>query len=123
MKKVGLALAAAVVIATPALAAERTTEAFYAEATALKAKGAMALFSGRIGPLTKEGQTAGEVLRQQRLAAIQKGQKPTYCPPEGAKMKSDEMLAGLGRIPQAERARLPLSQGMLRVLQAKWPCR
>ena len=123
MKRLVIVLAGTVMVAAPALAAERTTEAFYAEVTALKAKGAMALFSGRIGPLTKEGQAAGEMLRQQRLAAIGRGEKPSYCPPEGGKMGSDEMVQGLGRIPRDERARLPLSQGMLRVLQAKWPCR
>lgn len=123
MKRLAIGVLAALAVAGPAQAGERTTEAFYAEASALRAKGPMALFSGRIKPLTQEGQAAGELLRQQRLAAIKRGEKPSYCPPEGGKMPSSEMIDGLARIPQQERARLPLSQGMLRVLQARWPCR
>lgn len=107
----------------PALAAERSTEAFYSDAQALKAKGPMALFSSKLKPLMKEGQAAGETLRQSRMAAIKRGEKPSYCPPEGGKMGQQEMLDGLGRIPVNERRTLPLSQGMLRVLQAKYPCR
>lgn len=122
MMRVAIGIVAALALAGTAQAAERTTEAFYAEATALKAKGPMALFSGRIKPLMAEGQAAGELLRQQRMAAIKRGEKPSYCPPDGAKMQSNEMMDGLGKLPQAERKALPLSQGMLRVLQAKWPC-
>ncbi|WP_296677060.1 hypothetical protein [Novosphingobium sp.] len=123
MKRLSLAVTVALTFASPALAAERTTEAFYADAAALKAKGAMALFSGKLRPLMQEGQATGEALRQQRQAAIKRGEKPTYCPPQNAKMGSEEMLSGLGAIPQNERRALPLSVGMLRVLQAKWPCR
>lgn len=104
-------------------AAERSTEAFYAEATALKASGIKALFSGRIGALRSEGQAAGAAAKATREAAMKRGQKPAYCPPPNATMADNEMLAGLARISKAERERLPLSLGMTRVLAAKWPCR
>lgn len=112
----------ALMFAGPAFA-ERTTEAFYADAMALKAKGPMALFSSKLKPLMAEGKAAGEAMRQQRLAAQKRGEKPAYCPPEGGTMGQQEMMDGLARIPQAERRSLPLSQGMARVLAAKYPCR
>lgn len=123
MRMVLTAAAVSLVLAAPAYAAERTTEAFYSDALALKAKGPMALFSGKLKPLMAEGKAAGEALRQQRLAALKRGEAPSYCPPEGGRMGQQDMLDGLGKIPADERRRLSLSQGILRVLQTRYPCR
>ena len=120
--KFSAALALAAATAGVAYATERSTEAFYAEATALKAQGIKALFSGRIGALRSEGQAAGAAAKAAREAAVRHGQKPAYCPPPNATMADGEMLTLLARIPKAERERLPLSQGMTRALAAKWPC-
>lgn len=106
-----------------AAAAERSTEAYYREALALQAKGPMALLSGRLRPMMAEGQAAGLAARDQRRAAVARGDKPAYCPPAKGAIQSEELLALLGRIPAEERARLPLSQGMARAFAVKWPCR
>lgn len=115
----GLLLMASIGVAH---AAERSTEAFLAEATSLKAQGFKALFSGRIGALRSEGQAAGAAAKAAREAAAKRGQKPAYCPPPNATMADNEMLDRLSRIPKAERERLPLSLGMTRALAGKWPC-
>lgn len=117
------ALAALALLVLAAAPAERSTEAFYRDALALKAKGAMALFAGNLRPLMAEGQAAGVAARDQRRAAVARGERPAYCPPQHGAINSEEMLTLLGRIPAEERARLPLSQGMARAFAAKWPCR
>ena len=114
-----LVLAATAVAATP----ERSTEAFYREAVALRDKGAMAIFSSRLKPVMQEGQAAGVSARDQRRAAVARGERPSYCPPAKGALDSDEMLGLLGRIPANERDRLPLSQGMARAFAMKWPCK
>jgi hypothetical protein len=114
-----LMLAATAGAATP----ERSTEAFYREAVALRGKGAMALFSSRLKPVMQEGQAAGVSARDQRRATVARGERPSYCPPAKGALDSDELLGLLGRIPAEERGRLPLSQGMARAFAMKWPCK
>ena len=77
-----LASAAAIVIAQPALAQSMNAEVFHQRAVALQKKGPLALFSrGEIRALMNEGKASGESARAARLAAIQAGKKPRYCPP------------------------------------------
>jgi len=114
-----LLLAATAGAATP----ERSTEAFYREAVALRDKGAMAIFSSRLKPVMQEGQAAGVNARDQRRAAVARGEHPNYCPPVKGALDSGELLGLLGRIPADERGRLPLSQGMARAFAMKWPCK
>ncbi|MBS0255371.1 MAG: hypothetical protein JSS36_09230 [Proteobacteria bacterium] len=83
----------------------------------------MALLTGRVGPMMKEAQSAGLSARDQRRAALAHGERATYCPPDKARINSEEMLRLLGQIPAAERSKLPLSQGMARAFALKWPCR
>jgi hypothetical protein len=100
-------------------------EVFHQRATALKKKGAMAIFSGgEVKALMNEGQAAGRRSREQRLTAIEAGGKPRYCPPEGpGRMDADEFMKRLSAIPQAERARIDMTEAMTRILSAKFPCK
>ena len=111
----------------PSAAAGQTmnAEVFHKRATALQKKGAMALFSrGEIKALMNEGQAAGRRSREQRLASIEAGAKPRYCPPEGpGKMDADEFIKRLSAIPQAERSRIDMTEAMTRILSVKFPCR
>lgn len=112
-------------MAVPAMAQTMNAETFSQRAQALKAKGAMAMFSpGEIKALTAEGQAAGQAARDQRLAAVKAGQKPRYCPPDGPqKMGSDEFMARLAAIPQAERQKIDMTEAMTRMLAVKFPCK
>ena len=100
-------------------------EEFHRRATALKKKGPMALFSrGEIKALMHEGQAAGTRSREQRLAAVKAGHKPRYCPPPGpGSMNSDEYMKRLSAIPQAQRARIDMTEATTRILAGKFPCR
>ena len=122
--KFGLASVLAVV-AAPAMAQTMNAEAFNQRIQALKAKGAMAIFSGgELKALTAEGQAAGKAAREQRLAAVKAGQKPRFCPPEGPqKMGSDEFMTRLAAIPQAERQKIDMTEAMTRMLAVKFPCK
>ena len=120
--KLGIALALALA-ATPALAQSMNAETFHQRATKLQKKGAMAIFSrGEIKALMKEGQAAAQRAREQRLATIKAGGKPRSCPPQGSRMGSDEFMQRLGAIPQAERARIDMTEATIRILASKYPC-
>lgn len=122
--KFGLALVLAVV-AAPAMAQTMNAEAFNQRIQALKAKGAMAIFSGgELKALTAEGQAAGKAARAQQVAAAKAGKTPRFCPPEGPqKMGSDEFMTRLAAIPQAERQKIDMTEAMTRMLAVKFPCK
>ena len=83
----------------------------------------MALFSGDLKVVMNEGKAAGGKAREARLAAIKAGQKPRYCPPQGAKgLGSDEYMKGLSALPAAERARIDMTEATTRILARRFPC-
>lgn len=112
-------------VAAPALAQQMNAEVFFQRATKLKAKGALAVFSaGEIKALMNEGQAAGLAARNQRLAAQKAGKPQRYCPPPGKQgMSSDEFMTAMGRIPQAERRRIDMTEATIRILERKFPCK
>jgi hypothetical protein len=116
---------AAAALCLPAIASSQSmnADAFYQRGVALTAKGMMAVFSGDLKMMMNEGKAAGAAARAQRLAAIQAGRKPRYCPPEGPQgMGSTEFLQRLGAIPQADRAKIDMTEAMTRILSVKFPC-
>ncbi len=122
-----LLTAAAVTLATaatPALAQNMNAETFHKRSTALMKKGPLALLSrGEIRALMEEGQKAGMKSREQRLATIKTGGKPRSCPPAGKQsMGSDEFMKRLSAIPQAERAKIDMTEAMTRISAQKFPC-
>ena len=111
-------------IGSAAGAQNMNAEVFHKRATALKKKGAMAIFSGgEIKVLTNEGKAAAAKARELRLATVKAGQKPRFCPPEGKhSLGSDEFMTRLEAIPPAERARIDMTEAMTRILIQKFPC-
>jgi hypothetical protein len=117
------ALVLGAVASAPALAQSMNAESFHQRAAKLQKKGAMAIFSrGEIKALMQEGQAAAKRAREQRLATIKAGGKPRSCPPEGSRMGSDEFMKRLAAIPQAERARIDMTEATVRILASKYPC-
>lgn len=123
MRKVML-FASLVTIPTLASAQNMNAEEFHKRATALKAKGALALFSGgEIKALVKEGQASGQAARDLRLAATKSGKPARYCPPAGAvSMDSDEFMKRLSAISQGDRQRIDMTEATTRILTGKFPC-
>jgi hypothetical protein len=116
--------AVALAVAQPALAQSMNAELFHQRAVALQKKGPLALLSrGEIKALMAEGKASGERARSQRLAAVQAGKTPRYCPPTDVRgMSSDEFMKRLAAIPQAERRRIDMGEAMNRILATKYPC-
>jgi len=115
---------AALLVAAPVAAQSMNAEAFYQRATALQAKGPLAIFSrGEITTLMNEVKAAAQKAREQRLATIRAGGKPRYCPPDSSSIGSSEFMQRLSTIPAAERARIDMTEATVRVLASKYQCR
>lgn len=115
---------AAIAWPTALLAApgDMSVAAFLSKADALKAKGAMALFSRDIGVLKAEGKAAGEAYRA-RLQSERAAGRPSSCPPQGAKVNSDEFLGFLRTYPAAVQPQVPMKQAIGDFFIRKYPCR
>ena len=117
---------AALLLLVPATASAQTMNAqqFHNRATALRAKGFVAIFSGgEIKALTAEAQAAGKRAAENRRAAVRSGQPPRFCPPQGSvSMDDKEFMARLSAIPAADRSRIDMTEAMTRMLAAKYPC-
>lgn len=122
---VSLRYASLLLLAVPAAASAQSMNAdtFYQKALVLKKKGPLALFSGDLKPLMREGQAAGKAASAGRKAALGAGRPPRYCPPvEVNRMGKSEFMDRLGRIPAAERRRIDMAEATNRLLAAKYPC-
>ena len=116
--------ALAVLVPATASAQSMSAETFFQKAQALQRKGMMAMFSSDVKTLMKEAKAAGETARAQRLAALKAQLKPRYCPPPGSqRIGSDEFMQRLGALPRAERLRIDMTEAMIRIMVAKFPCR
>ena len=97
---------------------------FLQRSEALKAKGALALFSGDLKVLKNEVVTAGGQLRAERVAAQKAGRTPAYCPPgKGAQLNSDQLLAILRAVPPQDRTRLHVKDALRAHFVRTYPCR
>ncbi len=117
------AVAAALLSAIPALAVpgDMSVATFLAKADALRAKGAMALFSSDYKALQTEGQAAGQAYRAQLTAERAMG-KPSSCPPKPAPVNSNSLLAHLRTYPAEQRGHIPMRAAMADLFIKTWPC-
>jgi len=114
-----LSLCAPVMAAAPGSA-----QNFLERANRLKAKGPLAFFDRDYGRLKAEATAVGKAIGDDRIAAERARRPILYCSPTArARLGSFEFIDGLNAIPPAERVRMSLKEGMLRVLQTKYPCR
>jgi len=123
MKRISLALIASLSLASPLMAApgDMNVAAFLARADALRAKGPMALFSSDFKLLKSEGEAAGEAYRS-RLNAERAAGRPSSCPPKGAKVSSEKLLAFLRTYPEANRPRTSMKQAIGDFFARNYPC-
>ena len=112
-------------LAAGAMAAPRVSaEDFHARASALKAKGPLALLEkDAIDTLVAQATASGEAARKRRADALKAGRRAPYCPPgDKVDIGGMEFLDRLSAIPQAERRRMSLDTATLRILAARYPC-
>lgn len=124
MKRAIPVLVASLLLASPlhAAAGEMSVASFLAKADALRAKGAMALFSSDYKALKQEGEAAGAHYRA-RLQAERTAGKPSSCAPKGTRPSSDQLLSFLRSYPDAARARIPMRDAMADYFIRNYPCR
>ena len=118
-------LALALSVAAPALAAPAgSAQNFLDRANRLKGKGPLAFFDADYNRLKAEATAVGKSIGDDRIAAEKAGRPILYCSPKPrAELGSFEFINGLEAIPAAQRQNMSLKDGMLRVLQKKYPCR
>jgi hypothetical protein len=124
-KSILLFLVLVLAIAAPAPAAPAgSAQNFLDRANRLKAKGPLAFFDADYKRLKAEATAVGKSIGNDRIAAEKEGRPILYCSPRPrAQLGSYEFIDGLEAIPAGERATMSLKQGMLRVLQKKYPCK
>ena len=126
MRRSILAAAALFACATAAHAApsDVNAQAYYADALALQKKGMRAMFDKRTRPMMAQLKDAGERTRAANLAASAAG-RPLYCVPAGTKrsMSAQQVIAMLGRVPEAERRSASLYEVWKRTMIREYPCR
>lgn len=112
-------------VATPSLADHPgNAQTFLERAERLKSKGPLAFFDDDYGRLKAEATAVGKAIGDDRIAAEKAGKPILYCSPQArAKLGSFEFIRGVEAIPAPERSRMTLKEAMIRVLQAKYPCR
>jgi hypothetical protein len=120
-----LLLVLALAVSAPAIAAPPgSAQNFLDRAHRLKSKGPLAFFDSDYGRLKAEATAVGKAIGDDRIAAQRAGKPILYCSPDArAQLGSFEFIDGLDAIPPAERAHMTLKDGMIRVLQQKYPCR
>ena len=126
MKRLLIAMALVFGLALPSalLAApgDMSVAVFLAKAEALQAKGPLAMFSSDLPLLKAEGKAGGEAYRA-RLKQERAAGHPSSCPPDSAKINSDELLIFLRTYPAAARPRMTIRQGVADYFIKKFPCR
>ncbi|NLS29225.1 hypothetical protein S2M10_42460 [Sphingomonas sp. S2M10] len=97
---------------------------FLAKVNALKAKGAMAMFSPDIGVLKREVEGASDAYRADLAAAAAAGRKPGSCPPPKGKTKvgSTELIAAFEKIPPAQRG-ISVKAAFAAMMEQRFPCK
>lgn len=119
-----MTLVATLALASPGLAApgDMNVATFLTKADTLRAKGAMAMFSGDIDILKSEGKAAAEAYKA-RLIRERAAGRPSSCPPQGTGLDTDELLGFLRRYPANVRPRVSMNQAMAEFFIKKYPCR
>lgn len=108
---------------TAATAQSMNADAFLTRATALMARGPLALFSSDYRLLKREGEAARAALKLERKALVATGRPTFYCPPAKGSLSSTELIGGLKSIPLAERRAIDMKAAMRAVLARKYPCK
>lgn len=117
-----LAAAAALLLAASASAqTPRTLDQFVTEANRVPMNPTSALRSDA-RRLVREFNAGMDVVRERIRADRAAGRTPAACPPERIQMNPRQLLDELNAIPQAQRARMSVPDGLQRWLAGRYPC-
>ncbi len=120
--KVGRILLAAFAVSVPAVASAMDVATYLRKAESLRAQGMAAAFSSEYRELQSEVRASGAALRQERLAAVQRGQRPAYCPRNTVSLAPEEIFVAAQAVPAARRSATQLRDVIRSALARKYPC-
>lgn len=117
-------VAGLVMLAVPVAAPAMSVEDFLARADRLRAKGALALFSGDYKLLIGEVNGAGQAWRAQLKADQDAGRKSASCPPPPGRTRvtADDLLGYFKSLPPAERMQ-SVTQAFSGMMARRFPCK
>lgn len=123
-----LLAAAAAAVALPATAkagpGDVNAQEFYLDAKELQSKGMKAIFDKRTRPRMAQLKAAATVVKAENEAATKKG-TPVYCVSAAERKKgmdADQVIAMLGRVPEAQRRKATLTAAWRAALIREYPC-
>jgi hypothetical protein len=120
MRKVGL-FAVGVLMAASASAMPVST--FLQKTDALKAKGALAMFSGDVSLLKKQVKQDSDQLKAENKALAAAGKRKHYCAPEGSALTLKDLMAAVEAVPVAQRATTSTKDAFRTYIARRHPCR
>ena len=120
--KLKIFAAATFILAAPGTAFAMDVATWLAKADALEAKGVGALMSKDYKVVKAEIETSAAALKAEREAAKAAGKRQAYCPPGKVSLKSDEVIAMMRAVPEAQRARTQVKDALRAGLARKHPC-
>ena len=125
MRYVFLVVVAAIALVPPVAAQGQrmSVQTFLAKVAALKEKGMLAMFSPDAKLLQNEMKVVADEMKADKTAREAAGRPPLACPPaDRKKMGSEEFIKSMeAAVPPAQRG-IPLKQGFIRMMAAKYPC-
>ena len=122
MQKQLLALVALASLSTSASAMPVST--FLNKMDQLTKECAMATATSDAALLKKELQDDAAALRAERLAAIQAGQTPAYCPDaSAAPLTIEDLVGGLKGVPEAQRGKTEVKDALRSFMAKRFPCK
>jgi hypothetical protein len=123
MRKIALISMPFLLAGLTAAAGDMTIAAFLAKADALKAKGILALGSSDMDVLQGEMKGATAAYRA-RIEADKKARKKAHsCPPEKAKMNSNDLMTHFRSYPASTRSRTSVRTGFFDLMKKRYPCK
>ena len=116
----GLAIFGSVIV--NAAPGDMSVATFLEKADKLKSRGPLALLSGDMKVLRREGEASGKAYRARIAADKKAGRTPHSCPPEKISMDSDQMLAHLRTYPTSRRGSVSMRQAFADLMKKRYPC-
>jgi hypothetical protein len=113
---------AGIICLLPTTAAAMDLTTFLAKKNGVMRKGPFGLLSGDYKLITAELTNSNKALRAERLAALQAGDRPAYCPPQKNNLPPPKLFARLESIPAGQRPNLQLKDALRIVYAREWPC-
>jgi hypothetical protein len=104
-------------------AAAMPVSTFIQKTNSLKAKGALAVFSGDINLLKRQVKKDGDQLKAENKLLEAAGKRKHYCAPKGSALTLKDLMAAVEAVPVAQRSRTSTKDAFRNYIARQHPCR